>query len=173
MARRCQTRIIYDKKDMTKEMVLEKVVHRVFTAGIWIKGFDAVLEIIGGFIFLLASNLTLNRLVIALTEHELVEDPHDRIAIILRQAVLHISSDTRIFGSIYLIGHGLTKLWLVTGLLRGKRWAYPATICFLCLFIAYQLYHISDQYSLGLLLLTFFDTIFVFSIWYKYKHLNH
>src|SRR5258706_15658669 len=106
---------------MTKEMVLEKVVHRVFTAGIWIKGFDAVLEIIGGFIFLLASNLTLNRLVIALTEHELVEDPHDRIAIILRQAVLHISSDTRIFGSIYLIGHGLTKLWLVTGLLRGKR----------------------------------------------------
>ena len=113
------------------------------------------------------------KLIIALTEHELIEDPHDKIVIILRHAVSHISSDTRIFGSIYLIGHGLIKFWLVTGLLYGKRWAYPSTIGFLCLFIAYQLYQVSYHYSLAVVLLTLFDSIFVFSIWYEYQHLKH
>lgn len=160
------------EENMAKQTLPAKILHRVFSVGIWVKGFDAVLEIIGGFIFLLASNLTLNKLIIALTEHELVEDPHDKIAIVLRQAIAHISSDTRIFGGIYLIGHGLVKLLLVTGLLQGKRWAYPATIGFLCLFIAYQLYQVSYHYSLGLVLLTFFDLIFVFSIWYEYQRLK-
>ncbi len=158
---------------MNRQTLFTKILRQVFAIGIWVKGFDAVLEIIGGFIFLLASNLTLNQLIIALTEHELIEDPQDKISIILRQAVAHISADARIFGSVYLIGHGLTKLWLVTGLLHGKRWAYPATIGFLCLFIAYQLYRISYHYSLGLVLLTFFDSLFVFSIWYEYQRLKH
>ena len=67
-----------------------------------------------------ASKLTLNHLVIALTQHELIEDPHDPIAIQLRHAVAQISSGTLIFGSAYLIMHGLTKLVLVIGLLHGK-----------------------------------------------------
>ena len=150
----------------------QKILHRIFRLGIWVKGFDAVLEIIGGLFFLLASNITLNRLVIALTEHELIEDPQDRIAVTLHQAIAHITPDTRIFGSAYLIGHGLIKLCVVTGLLLGKRWAYPAALAFLCLFIGYQLYHISYHYSLPLVILTFFDSIFVFSIWYEYRLLT-
>ena len=48
---------------MTTQTLPNKILHRVFTLGIWVKGFDAILEIIGGFIFLLASNLTLSRLI--------------------------------------------------------------------------------------------------------------
>jgi uncharacterized membrane protein len=155
-----------------KQTFRNRILHGAFALGIWIKGFDAALEIVGGFIFLLASNLTLNRLVIALTEHELVEDPRDKIAILLRYAVAHITSDTHLYGGAYLIIHGLTKLWLVTGLLRSKSWAYPATICFLCLFIAYQLYRVSYQYSPGLILLTLFDSVFVFLIWREYRFLK-
>ena len=157
------------KENMTNQTFRNRILHWAFAMGIWVKGFDAVLEIVGGFFFLLASDLTLNRIVIALTQHELIEDPHDMIANVLRQAVAQASLDTRLFGGIYLIVHGLTKLWLVTGLLRSKLWAYPATISFLCFFIAYQLYRVSYHYSLGLVLLTIFDSVFVILIWREYR----
>lgn len=158
---------------MANQTFRDRILHWAFAMGIWVKGFDAVLEIVGGFIFLLASDLTLNRLVITLTEHELIEDPQDKIAILLRHAVAQMSLDTHLFGGIYLIVHGLTKLWLVTGLLRSKPWAYPATIWFLCLFISYQLYRVSYHYSLGLVLLTLFDSAFAFLIWREYRLLKH
>jgi len=157
---------------MTYQTLRDKILHWAYEMEIWIKGFDAILEIIGGLILLLASNLMLNQLVVSLTQHELVEDPRDMIALLLRHSVANIPLDMRLFGGAYLIIHGLTKLWLVTGLLRSKSWAYPATIIFLCLFIAYQLYRVSYQYSFGLVFLTFFDLAFVFLIWREYRLLK-
>jgi uncharacterized membrane protein len=146
--------------------------HRVFTLGIWVKGIDGLLEIIGGAILLLTSNAALNRLVIALTQHELVEDPHDWIATAARQTVVQLSASTRLFGSVYLIVHGLAKVVLVVGLLRGQRWAYPVGIGFLWLFIVYQLYRLSYQFSLGLLLLTLLDVMIVGLIRREYRFLE-
>src|SRR5207244_712120 len=110
-------------------------------------------------------NVALNRLVIALTQHELSEDPQDWIATTARHAVSQLSADTRVFGSVYLLAHGLVKLVLMVGLRRRQGWAYPATISFLCLFIIYQLYRLSSHYSLGLLLLTLFDIGMVVLAW--------
>ena len=157
------------KENITHQTFGGKILHWVYEMEIWGKGLDAILEIIGGLILVLANNLILNQLVVSLTQHELVEDPRDMIATFLRQSVANISLGAHIFGGTYLILHGLTKLWLVTGLLRRKLWAYPATIFFLSLFIAYQLYRVSYQVSLGLVVLTFFDTGFVLLIWREYR----
>jgi uncharacterized membrane protein len=146
--------------------------HRVFALGIWVKGIDGVLEIVGGAILLLTSNATLNQLVIVLTQHELVEDPHDLVANAARQAVAQLSVGTKVFGGVYLIAHGLAKVVLVVGLLRGRRWAYPVAIGFLSLFITYQLYRLSYQLSAGLLLLTLFDVLIVGLIWREYRVLQ-
>jgi uncharacterized membrane protein len=144
------------------------VLHRLFAVGMWVKGIDGVLEIIGGFLLLLLSPVALNRLVIILTQHELVEDPHDRIATALRVAVAQLSTNTQLFGSVYLIAHGLIKIGVVVGVLRGHRWAYPAALAFLGLFIAYQLYRLSYDYTSGLLLLTVFDMVMVGLTWREY-----
>ncbi len=164
--------LIPKEEKVGRQTIRNRILHAAFAMGIWVKGFDAVLEIIGGLVFLLASNLTLNRLIIALTRHELVEDPRDKIAIALRHTAAQLPLDAHLFGGAYLMIHGLAKLWLVTGLLRSKPWAYPATIVFLCLFMAYQLYRISYQYSPGLILLTLFDLTFVFLIWREYRFLK-
>ena len=156
------------KENLRARTLGSKVLHWAYEMEIWIKGFDATLEVIGGLILLLAGNLTLNRFVISLTQHELVEDPRDMFAILLRHSAANISMDMHIFGGAYLVVHGFTKIWLVAGLLGRKSWAFPATVVFLCLFIAYQLYRISYQYSLGLVILTFFDLAFVFLIWREY-----
>jgi uncharacterized membrane protein len=115
----------------------------------------------------------LNQWVILLTQHELVEDPHDIIATQLRQSVANLSVDAYIFGGAYLVLHGLAKLWLVTGLLRKKACAYPSAVVFLGLFIVYQLYRVSYQFSVGLLLLTFFDVAFIFLILREYRLFKH
>jgi uncharacterized membrane protein len=149
-----------------------RILHRIFEIGIWIKGVDGVLEMIGGFLLLVVTNAAINRLVMALTQHELVEDPHDWIAAALRQAAAQLSSNTKLFGGVYLIAHGLAKLVLVAGLLRGKLWAYPAAIGFLCLFVAYQLYRISYRPSPALALLTLFDIVIVVLTWREYRLLK-
>ena len=151
------------------QMSHSKWLHRALELGIFAKAIDALFEMFGGIIFWFTSNVTLNRLVILLTQHELTEDPQDKVALFLRQSVSQFTSNARLFGGIYLIIHGFVKFWLVTNLLRRKLWAYPTTIVFLCLFILYQLYRFSYSYSIGLLALTFFDSIFTLLIWREYR----
>jgi uncharacterized membrane protein len=145
------------------------ILHRAFLLGIWLKGIDGVLEVIGGGLLLVTSSATLNRLVLALTQHELIEDPHDWFATMLRQTAAHLSVSTQLVGSLYLLVHGLVKLGIVVGVWRGYRWAYPVAIGFLVLFISYQLYRLSYQPSLGLLLLTLFDIVVVGLTWREYR----
>jgi uncharacterized membrane protein len=142
--------------------------HTVFALGIWLKGLDGVLEMIGGLLFV-SSPVTLNRLVIALTQHELAEDPHDWLATTIRQAAAHLSLSTQLFSSIYLIVHGLLKILIVAGLWREYRWAYPLAIGALSVFIAYQIYRLSYHFSVGLLVLTLFDIVIVALTWREYR----
>jgi len=155
--------------DMANDGLRANILHRVFALGIWLKGLDGVLEIAGGFIVLLTSNRALNQFVIILTQHELVEDPHDRIANALRQAAAQVSANTKLFASLYLLAHGLAKIVLVVAVLSGKRWAYPATIGFLGCFIVYQLYRLSYHFTVELLLLTLFDSGIVCLTWREYR----
>jgi uncharacterized membrane protein len=145
------------------------VLHRLFAAGMWLKGVDGVLEIAGGLLLLRLNSAALNRLVVVLTQHELVEDPHDRVANALRAAVAQLSNNTRLLGSLYLIAHGLIKIGVVVGVLRGYRRAYPLAIGFLFLFIVYQLYRLSYDYTAGLLILTIFDMIMAGLTWWEYR----
>ncbi len=148
------------------------IFHRIFELSICVKSIDGVLEIVGGVLLLLVSGATLNRLVGALTQHELVEDPRDWIANALRQAAAQLSAGTKLFGSMYLIAHGLLKVFLVVALFRGKLWAYPVTMVFLSIFIAYQIYRLSYNDSIGLMLLTLLDIATVILIWREYRSLT-
>ncbi|MEO8426126.1 MAG: DUF2127 domain-containing protein [Verrucomicrobiota bacterium] len=147
----------------------EKILHRAFTIGVWVKGVDGILETIGGFLFLLVGRTALSNLVFTLTQHELLEDPDDRLANWLRHASGHLSSDARLFGSSYLLAHGRIKIFLVAGLLRAKLWSYPTAIASLSAFIGYQIYQASLRYSPGLVGLTMFDTIILALTWREYK----
>ena len=63
----------------------------------------------------------------------------------------------------YLLTHGIAKIVLVVGVLRGQLWAYPWMIALLSVFIVYQVYRLSYRLSIGLLLLTLFDVFVVVS----------
>ena len=55
------------------------------------------------------------------------------------------------------------------GLLRGKSWAFPASLVAMSLFIVYQVYRFSYTHAFGLVVLTAFDIILVMLIWHEYR----
>lgn len=139
---------------------------RSFTIAIILKGLDGILEVLGGLLLLVITPATIDRLVVAITQHELSEDPHDFLATHLLHSAGAITGSSLRFGAVYLLLHGAVKVVLVAALLRDKLWAYPWMIAFLIIFIVYQVYRMTFAFSIGLLGLTIFDALVV---WLTYR----
>ncbi|HEX6444003.1 MAG TPA: DUF2127 domain-containing protein [Streptosporangiales bacterium] len=142
---------------------------RAFAVGIALKGLDGLLELVGGVLLLFVSPATINRVVAAVTEHELSEDPHDLVATRLLHAAHGLTGHAVTYAAIYLLAHGLVKIVLVVALLANRRWAYPWMIAFLLAFIAYQLYRIALAPTAGLIALTVFDVAVVWLTYREYR----
>lgn len=119
---------------------------------------------------MMTSRPTIRHLVQLLTHDELVEDPNDVIANFLVHASRHISTNTQHFAAVYLFVHGVIKIGLSIGLLRGVLWTYPTAVALLSALIAYQLYRISFSHSIILALVTVFDVVIVALIWREWRH---
>ncbi len=148
----------------------EKDLHFAFEAGLFLKALNAVLEILFGVLLLFTS--TVSTVVTFLTHQELLEDPQDFFANVLQPVVPFFSGHTQPFVAIYLLSHGIIKVFLVVHLFRRKLWAYPASIIFLLLFIVYQLYRYTQAHSVILLLLTAFDISVIALIWHEYSRVK-
>ena len=149
-----------------------KVEHTLFLVGVWTKGAAGVVETIGGVLVLFVTQKVLDSMVLFLTAPELAEDPDDQIANYLHTTVQQFSQDTKVFASVYLIIHGLIKLFLVAGLLWDRMWAYPLSLWFIGAFIVYQCYRFAHTHSIWLVVLAAFDLIVAFLIWREYQSLG-
>lgn len=114
--------------------------HRAFDVGIGLKGLDGLLEVVAGMTLLLSTQPASMPAVRWLTRQALIEDPDDPVANYLLHLVRGLPVGTRHFAGAYLLGHGVVKLALVIGLLRGARWSYPTAIASLSAFIGNPCY---------------------------------
>lgn len=137
-----------------------------FEIALILKGLDGVLEVIGGLLLLFISTARFDSWVVALTQHELSEDPNDFIANQLLTASGHLSDGGQAFAAFYLLAHGVVKVVLVAAVMKDKLWAYPWMIAFLIAFIGYQCYLMAVNPTIGIALLTIFD---VLMIWLTYR----
>ncbi len=144
-------------------------IHQIFQVSVLLKGAHAALECLSGAVLALISTSTIVNLVNALTQEELLADPNDFIATHLLAAAQNLSVATKHFYAFYLLSHGVVKLFLVVGLLKGKLWAYPASLVVMGLFILYQLYRYSYTHGAGLIVLTVFDVFVVGLVWHEYS----
>jgi len=150
-------------------MAVSKRLDRAFKISVTLKAIDGALEIIGGLLLLVLSPSEINALARTLTQHELSQDPHDFIARHLLQATSGLTHGTTVYAGIYLLSHGLAKVVVIIAVLRDQLWAYPAMIALLGAFIAYQLYRIALDPTIGLTLLTVFDAFVVWLTWREYQ----
>ena len=131
----------------------ERRVHRIFEAGILLKGAHAIIECAGGIALALTTTAAISRLADRLA--------HDFIGAHLISLAQGFSAGTKHFYAFYLVSHGVIQLLLVIGLLRAKLWAYPASLAVMSLFVGYQLYRYTLTHGIGLILLTIFDLIVI------------
>jgi uncharacterized membrane protein len=147
----------------------ERRIHQIFELGVLLKGAHAIIECVGGAALALMTPGTIAAWVNTWTQDALVEDPNDFVATHLLAWAQGISVGTQHFYAAYLLSHGVVKLLLVIGLLRGRLWSYPASLAALALFIAYQIYRYSHTHSLGLIALTVFDLVMIWLIWHEWR----
>ena len=135
---------------------------RTFRVSVALKGLDGLLEVVGGIALLFVSPSSINRIVRALTAHELV-------ARHLLHSASQLSRGATVYGAVYLLAHGVAKVVLVGLVLRNKLWAYPWMIALLLVFIVYQVYQLTSRLSVWIILLTVFDAFVVWITWREYR----
>ena len=148
------------------------MIHLLFDISVIGKAVDGLLEIAGGLLLFFMNPEQLNWLVRAITQHELREDPHDVLAGFFVRSVQQLSTDTKVFASVFLLWHGAVKVGLVWALLRRQRWAYPLAIVGFGLFLAYQVYRYLHTRSVWLLVLSILDVFVIVVTWLEYKRLR-
>lgn len=144
----------------------------LFLVSVWLKGLDALLEIIGSVALFTVSPALILHIVRFLTQDEIAEDPRDLIANALRHAAGHLTFATDHFIGIYLLVHGAVKFALVWALLARVLVAYPASMTIFAGFILYQLYRYTFTHGVGLLVLSAFDLVVIGLISLEYRALR-
>lgn len=143
--------------------------HRAFQVGIVLKGLDGTLEIVIGAALLVTTLQAVQGIVRLATRGELIEDPDDFFANFAVHQASHLSTSDQHFAGAYLLGHGIIKMVLAIGLLRGQRWSYPTALLVLVAFIFYQLYRLCHTHSLALGAFTGLDVLIVLLIWLEWR----
>ncbi len=126
-----------------------------------------MLETVGGLVLLFVPLHSLDTLLQLLLAHELSTD-HDWLALAASRLLESLSLSSKIFASVYLVSHGVVKVFLVYALWREKLWAFPVALWFIATFVAYQLYRYTHTHSIALLIFAFVDVCVAWFIWREY-----
>jgi uncharacterized membrane protein len=135
--------------------------HRAFVAGMFFKGLDGSLELLGAAALVLTTRPEIRHAVAWLTRTELAEDPTDFFATHALRMAQHLTPGTEHFAAAYLAVHGAVKLALVAGLLREMRRVFPIALAILTALIGYQIYRFTLTPSWPLGLITPIDVVVV------------
>ena len=154
---------------MPKECKKAALREFLFRASVLLKGLDALFEIAGGITLWLINPSSIVRLTTFLTQDEIAEDPRDLVANYLRHAAGSLSVSGKHFMAIYLLSHGVIKMFAVVALLKNKLWGYPLSIAVFGGFIVYQIYRFTVTGGIGLIALTVFDLVVIGLIWLEYR----
>lgn len=142
---------------------------KTYEIGLFIKGFDGALELIGGLLLVLVPPSAITGAARFLTQREITEDPHDFIATHIIAYSESLAHSQHLFASLFLLTHGAVKIALVVALLRQKVWAYPWALVILALFLVYQIYVMVTRPSFGMILLTIIDVIVIWLVWREWQ----
>ncbi len=152
-------------------MISRRDMHNLLWAGITIKGFFAVVDLVTAFVLMAVGRTQGTHALVRFAHAEISDARHD---FLIRGALSLIEHGTiTTFVIVYLLGHGLINGVFVVGLLKHKRWAYPVSLVALTVFALYQSYRLLHIFSPWLLLFTFFDIAMIVLISYDYERDIH
>ncbi len=135
---------------------------KAFKLSLLLKGLDGLLEIFGGVLLIIIRPAQIEHWSHRLTDSTLARNPHSFWATHVADWANGIGKSSLLFGAIYLLSHGIVKLFVVVEVWRNRSWAYPLLIAVIGLFVAYQLYYLTfKKVTAGMIALTIFDLIII------------
>lgn len=146
--------------------------HRLFQAGVFVKGGHAVLDLFGAVFIYFTSATTLQNIIGSIVAEELVEDPNDVLVNFILDKTSHIAQATQDFAALYLFVSAIVNLVLVSGLLMRKPKMYPLAIGLTTAFVAYQAYVYLHTFSPWMLVLALYDSVLAFLIYLEYRRIK-
>ena len=155
---------------MIERWLPEKYIHGFFLVSILVKGFDGIVEILTGMILFFPH--LLKRIVNWMLHSNFLTSVHFLAA---HKQALHsaVLNHDGLFATIYLLSHGVIKIFLVGGLWYRKLWAYPTAIVVFIAFVIYQVYRYAVSPSMFMIVLTILDLIVIGLTWHEYKFLKN
>ena len=145
--------------------------HAVFQVSLAAKAAFALIEIVSGVAAYVVLQTALLRLVGRIAHEEVIEGRRDFLTHYLFEWAQGFSISARHFTAMYLLAHGVIKVWLIIGLFRGKTSYYPVAIAVFGGFIVYQLYRFHFTHSIWLIVMTVIDALVIGLTAYEYAHL--
>jgi uncharacterized membrane protein len=163
---------VHQRRAAMSKLVNEANIRRVFEISLILKGFFALFEIAGGIAAYFVTQPFLLKLAETVTQNELRHHPDDVVANMLLRTAQDFSISTQRFTAFYLLTHGITKAFVIVGLLRRKLGYYPLAIILFGIFVVYQLYRFTFTHSPWLLAITVLDVLVIVLTWHEYRFLR-
>jgi uncharacterized membrane protein len=136
--------------------------HGLFDGVVILKGLNGLAEIASGTALLLLQAGTIMAWVNWLTQVELIEDPNDIFAMLLRRWAMGFGHDAQVFAGLYLLAHGVVKVFLAGILFMEKTWAFPLALALFSFLVTFSIYRLSLNWSWILAGFVAFD---LFTFW--------
>jgi uncharacterized membrane protein len=149
----------------------DRIAHLAFLVGVVLKGLDSCLELLGGITLVLVSRAQIQH-AITLLVRQLAGNPSGFVARHATEMAQHLNPGTQQFIAAYLLAHGIIKVTLVAGLLKGVRWIFPVALVILTGFIVYQVWRLAHMPSWALAAFTVMDAIVVVLVWLEWRSLT-
>lgn len=144
-----------------------QAVHWLFDAAVIVKGFDGVIEIaLGAFILLHPG--WIGAAAGSWSAELLERHPYSWLGEAVARWSDGLSDSTEHFASLYLVAHGVAKVFIAWGLWREKMWAFPTALLVFGLLILYQMVRFTHTHSLTLAVLIVLDLAVCYLIWREY-----
>lgn len=141
----------------------------IFLVGVFFKGLDGLVELIGGVLLLSLSPGSLTSAAHRLTARELLEDPHDIMANLLLTGAHQLSTQGTFVIALFLLIHGVVKVAIVVSLIMGATRIYPWAIGALGILAIVQIVDFVVKPSIGVTLLTLLDFVVIALTWREWR----
>jgi uncharacterized membrane protein len=143
--------------------------HEIFRVSVFLKGFFAVLDIVGGTLLYLFGKSELAENIVKVAQGELLSGESGIAERFFWNTVMGMLPNGLSFPVIYLLVHGVISLVFVVGLWRDRSWAYPFAITALSTFLVYQVYRFYHTHSLWLACFIVFEIFFIWLTHHEYR----
>lgn len=137
----------------------DRWLHRVFAAGLVLKGVFAGIEVLAGTLLLLFGRHAAAFAEAASTRATRI--PPDPVAARIAHLAAALSSPDEHFFALFFLAHGLVKGIAVVALLRGVPRACPFAVSVLSAFVLYQLHRYVQSGSVALLVVSALDLVII------------